>query len=77
MNKNAHGSDIYFRPHGNTNHAVVFLDDVSVDNALKVAKKYTACVVETSPRNTQIWLGINKPCNKLARIDHMNQAKFL
>jgi hypothetical protein len=65
--ENAHGSDIYFRPHKNENYAVVFLDDVSMSNAMKIAKKYTACIVETSQKNTQIWLGINRSCDTFER----------
>jgi len=62
--ENARGSDIYFRPYRNDKHAVIFLDDVPCDKALKVAKKYTACVVETSCNNTQVWLAIDKPLDK-------------
>jgi hypothetical protein len=65
--ENAHGSDIYFRPHRNGIHPVIFLDDVSIDNALKVAMKYSACVVETSYNNTQIWLATDKPLDKSKR----------
>jgi hypothetical protein len=62
--ENAKGSDIYFRPYRDGKHAVIFLDDVPCDKALNVAKKYTACVVETSCNNTQIWLAIDKPLDK-------------
>lgn len=65
--ENAHGSDIYFRPHKNNDHAVIFLDDVPYGDAMKIAKKYTACIVETSKNNTQIWLEINRPVDKLSR----------
>jgi len=65
--ENANGSDIYFRPHGEMDHRIVFLDDVSLINALKVANKYTACVVETSRGNTQVWPATDRPLNKHAR----------
>ena len=62
--ENANGSDIYFRPSKNDKHCVIFLDDVPIDNDHKVAKKYTACVVETSSKNTQIWLATSKRFHK-------------
>jgi len=62
--ENANGSDIYFRPHKDAAQPVIFLDDVPVGSALKVAKKYTACVVETSTNNTQVWLATDKRLNK-------------
>jgi len=62
--ENSKGSDIYFRPYKDGIHAVIFLDDVPIDKALKVAKKYTSCVVETSCNNTQIWLAIDNPLDK-------------
>ncbi len=62
--ENTKGSDIYFRPHKEGIHPVIFLDDIPIDKALKVAKKYTACVIETSSGNTQVWLATNKPLDK-------------
>lgn len=59
MNKN--GADVYLRPTASREAAVLFLDDVPIDKALCVAKKYSSCVVETSPGNTQIWLATTKP----------------
>ena len=61
---NAQGSDIYFRPHKDSVHPIIFLDDVPTGKAIKVAKKYTTCVVETSRNNTQIWLATDKALDK-------------
>ena len=58
--KNAKGSDIFFRPHKNGCHQVIFLDDISSSTAQTICKKYGSCVVETHPGNTQIWLKVDK-----------------
>jgi len=65
--KNANGADIYFRPYCNGSYSIVFLDDVSRKNALSIASKYAACVIETSPNNCQIWLACDKPMDKAER----------
>jgi RepB DNA-primase from phage plasmid len=53
---NATGSDIYIRPHGEGSFAFLFLDDLPLEKARRVATKYASCIVETSPGNTQVWL---------------------
>jgi hypothetical protein len=65
--ENVKGSDIFFRPHKDAAHPVIFLDDITVGNAFKVAQKYTACVVETSTKNTQVWLATDKRLHKRYR----------
>ncbi|MFT4668436.1 MAG: hypothetical protein ACI9XB_005422 [Gammaproteobacteria bacterium] len=64
---NSQGSDIYIRPHGESENGVLFLDDVSIKKALTISKKYSSCVVCTSKGNTQIWLAIDKKLNKRDR----------
>jgi hypothetical protein len=44
--KNANGGDIYFRPHKNGRHKVIFLDDIPIHKARAILKKYGACVIE-------------------------------
>lgn len=64
---NFYGADIFFRPHRSSINPVIFLDDVSKDNALKIARKYSSCVVETSHNNTQVWLATNASLDREAR----------
>lgn len=65
--KNAKGSDVYFRPHKDGVHKVVFLDDVPTTKARLVLKKYGSCVIETHPGNTQIWLKTSIPLDRTQR----------
>lgn len=55
---NAAGADIYVRPARGPDWPLVFLDDVGIELARRIAKKYRAAVVETSPGNCQIWLAL-------------------
>jgi hypothetical protein len=64
---NAKGGDIYIRPHGDSQHAVIFLDDLPMAKALQVSRKYAACVVCTSNDNTQVWLATDKVLSKAER----------
>jgi hypothetical protein len=64
---NSKGGDIYIRPHGESKHRVIFLDDLSLDKAIQVSEKYAACVVCTSKDNTQVWLATEKELSKLER----------
>lgn len=66
---NAKGGDIYIRPHGDSEHAVIFLDDLPMAKALQVSRKYAACVVCTSNDNTQVWLATDKILSKSERKD--------
>lgn len=65
--KNASGSDIYLRPHGRVAQPVIFLDDIEINKALQISKKYSACVIETSPGNTQVWLATSKQLTSAER----------
>jgi hypothetical protein len=58
--KNANGSDIFFRPHRGGRHNVIFLDDIPTNRARAVLRKYGGCVIETHPGNTQIWLKVDR-----------------
>jgi hypothetical protein len=58
--RNANGSDVFFRPHKSGRHNVIFLDDVPVNRARAVLRKYGGCAIETHPGNTQIWLKVDR-----------------
>ena len=65
--KNANGSDIFFRPHKNGFHKVIFLDDIATTKAIAISRKYGSCAVETHPGNTQIWLSVDKMLSRQQR----------
>ncbi|MGB6088514.1 MAG: DNA-primase RepB domain-containing protein [Candidatus Binataceae bacterium] len=54
--ENARGAQIFVRPHGS--HALSLVDDLSADTIPRMtdAGFQPAAVVETSPRNFQVWL---------------------
>ena len=70
--KNANGSDVFFRPHKHGRHNVIFLDDVPTNRARAVLRKYGGCAIETHPGNTQVWLKVDRklaaPQRKQAQI---------
>jgi hypothetical protein len=59
--ENSHDADIYFRPHGPADHPVIFLDDLTLEVAHKVARWYSAAVIQTSHNNTQVWVKTSAP----------------
>ena len=61
---NNKGGDIYIRPHGDIPQGIVFLDDLPIDKAIQVSKKYASCVVCTSENNTQVWLATDRKLSK-------------
>jgi len=71
--QNLNGSDIFFRPHKDGKHNVIFLDDVPTTKAKMILKKYGSCVIETHPGNTQVWLKVDNPLDSGQR----KQAQIL
>ena len=65
--ENAAGGDIYFRPFRHGVWPVVFLDDVPPSMAIRIAGKYQAAVVETSPGRCHLWLGTALPLDETQR----------
>ena len=74
---NSIGSDIFIRPHGEDSQSVMFLDDLPVNKAYKVANKYSACVVRTSPNYTQVWLATDRKLSKAERKSAQTHLKGL
>lgn len=62
--ENATGADIYFRPSSRRNHPVVFLDDLTLEQAFATSNKYACAVIETSSNNTQIWMSTSRRLNR-------------
>ena len=58
--RNAMGADIFIRPCRLRAQSVLFLDDLPMHRARMVAGKYSSCVIETSPGNTQVWIAIDR-----------------
>lgn len=55
--ENVRQADIYIRPARTRSWPVVFLDDVAVTTAVRIAGKYDALVVRTSPKGgCHLWL---------------------
>jgi hypothetical protein len=75
--KNTKGSDIFFRPHKNGCHQVIFLDDIPTVTAQAICRKYGSCVIETHPGNTQIWLKVDKRLSTEQRKQAQIQIKDL
>ena len=66
--ENTKGADIYIRPHRHNSNAVIFLDDVTQEQALAISRKYAACIVETSKEGgCHIWLQTDLPLNERER----------
>lgn len=57
--ENRAGTEIYFRPAGKFPWPIVVLDDLTLDQAKKLGKKYQAWLVETSPGRLQSWILTN------------------
>lgn len=66
--KNTNGADIYIRPHRHAKQPIIFLDDLDVRKAWKVARKYRSLVVQTSKDNTQVWLSLTKALSEKERL---------
>jgi len=62
--QNSQGADVFFRPHATVSHPVLFLDDVPIKKAFGVSERYSACVIETSSGNTQIWMLADRNLSK-------------
>jgi len=65
--ENAAGNDIYFRPSRYIAWPMVFLDDLPPTIATKIAAKYRAAVIETSPGSCHLWLGTALPLAEAER----------
>lgn len=65
--ENAAGGDIYFRPFRHGVWPVVFLDDLPPSMATRIAGKYRAIVVETSPGSCHLWLATALPLDETQR----------
>jgi len=65
---NVQKADIYLRPARGYAWPVIFLDDVAVDMARRIAYKYAALVVPTSWQGgCQVWLHLTKPLDEEQR----------
>lgn len=65
--ENAHQTDIYFRPHFQESHPVIFLDDLNLAEAHRVARFYSCAVVQTSADNTHVWVKTTRPLHREER----------
>ena len=66
--ENVRGGEVYVRPARGYPWPVVFLDDVTVPRATRIARKYDALVVETSPAGgCHVWLSCSWALDEDAR----------
>ncbi len=65
--ENVQGHDIYFRPFRYLPWPVIFLDDLPPGLATRIAKKYRAAVIETSPGRCHLWLALTSPLEETQR----------
>jgi hypothetical protein len=66
--ENLRQAEIYIRPARGYSWPVVFLDDVAAPLAGRVARKYDALVVKTSPAGgCHLWLSCDRPLEEEAR----------
>lgn len=67
---NAHHAEVYIRPARGYAWPLVFLDDVAPSLASRIARKYDAMVVRTSPAGgCHIWLACDRPLAEEARLE--------
>jgi hypothetical protein len=65
---NVRQADIYIRPARGYSWPLVFLDDVTPEQAGRIACKYAALVVHTSPSGgCHLWLRVTEPLNEMQR----------
>ena len=64
---NAQGADVFFRPARQHEHPILFMDDLPLSRAIKVAEKYGAAVILTSPGNTQVWMRTSRALGREER----------
>lgn len=58
---------VHIRPARGYDCGCVFLDDVPIDGAGKIAKKYAALVIETSQENCQLWIATTEQLTESSR----------
>ena len=72
--ENARGAHIFVRPHGT--HALSLVDDLGVDTIARMtdAGFQPALVVETSPRNFQVWLNHGRTLDRDMSCQHRSES---
>ena len=62
--ENIRRSDVYFRPAQQESWAVIFLDDVTKQEARGIARKYQSWIIETSPGLHHAWIRTDRPLSR-------------
>lgn len=66
--ENTHGAEIYIRPGRNQKWPLVFLDDVEIGKACRIAQKYAALVVHTSSvGGCHLWIKTSRALDEYER----------
>lgn len=66
--RNHAGANIWSRP-ADPDHPLIMLDDLLVERARAICRKYRAAVVETSPENAQVWIACGRLLSREERQD--------
>jgi len=80
-NMNAKGNDIYIRPGRDENRALILVDDIDgiIVERMRDRGVGPALVVETSPKNLQVWISLGTepmPENERAKVAKAFAAEF-
>ncbi len=68
--ENSRGADVYIRPERIASWPLVLLDDVEISLARRIAAKYAALCVRTSPTGgCHVWLRCTRPLGEGERRD--------
>ena len=65
--ENVRGSDVYFRPAQQESWTLIFLDDLTNQQARGIARKYQSWIIETSPGLHHAWIRTNRPLSRPER----------
>ena len=73
--ENAQGSDVYFRPEQHESWPVIFLDDLTDQEARGIARKYHSWIIETSPGLHHVWICTDRPLSRAER--YIEQSRIV
>ena len=73
--KNVLRSDVYFRPAQQESWPVIFLDDLTNQEARGIARKYQSWIVETSPGLHHAWIRTDRPLSREER--YLEQSRVV
>ena len=73
--ENVRGSDVYFRPAQQESWPVIFLDDLTPQEAREIAREYQSWIIETSPNLHHAWISTDRPLSREER--YLEQSRVV